>query len=195
MVLKYPTESCKLAKKMSYQEEIDYIVRFHPRNEFISKLALSLEGNSLILFTYVDKHGKVLFDNIKKQAGNRKVFFVFGGTEVQDRESIRAITEKETDAIIVASYGVYSTGINIKNLHNIIFSSPTKSKIRSLQSIGRGLRLGQDKLSATLYDIVDDLRSSSHDNFAIKHFEERANIYSGEKFPFKIYNFNLTQKE
>jgi superfamily II DNA or RNA helicase len=195
IVLKYPPQSCSVVKKMKYPEEIDYIVSFQPRNEFISKLTLSLEGNTLILFTYVDKHGKILFEKIKQMAGNRKVFFVFGGTDVQDREDIRAITEKETNAIIVASYGVYSTGINIKNLHNIIFSSPTKSKIRSLQSIGRGLRLAENKESATLYDIVDDLRSQSYDNFAIRHFEERIKIYSSEQFTFKIHNFNLTQKE
>jgi superfamily II DNA or RNA helicase len=195
IVLKYPEESCKLVQKYSYQEEVDYIVRYKPRNDFISNLALSLNGNSLILFTFVEKHGKILFEQIKNSAKDRKVFFVFGGTEVEEREAVRSITEKENDAIIIASYGVFSTGINIRNLHNIIFSSPTKSKIRSLQSIGRGLRLGDDKKSATLYDIVDDLRFKTNDNFAIKHFEERIKIYSEEKFTFKIYNIQLTQKE
>jgi superfamily II DNA or RNA helicase len=114
----------------------------------------------------------------------RKVFFIHGGVDALDREAVRAITEKETDAIIVASYGTFSTGINIRNLHNIVFASPTKSKIRTLQSIGRGLRLGENKDKAMLYDISDDLRYKTNVNFTLRHFEERVKMYSEEKFTF-----------
>ena len=188
LILKYPDQICELVKGMSYQEEIDFIVRYEPRNNFITNLTISLKGNTLILFTFVEKHGIILKQLIEEKANGRKVFFIHGGVDVDEREAVRAITEKETDAIIVASYGTMSTGTNIKNLHNVIFASPTKSKIRSLQSIGRVLRLGDNKKEAVLYDIADDLRSSDHINFALKHYEERVKIYSEEKFSFTTTN-------
>ena len=149
LALRYPDEICKDVVSMKYAEEMDYIVRYEKRNKFIRNLALSLKGNTLLLFQYVDKHGKVLHEDISDKAQEgRKVFFVSGSTDADTREDIRKITESETDAIIVASFGTFSTGINIRNLHNIIFASPTKSRIRNLQSIGRGLRLGDNKEQA-----------------------------------------------
>jgi len=128
----------------------------------------------------------------RKEANkNRKVFFVYGGVGADERESIRQITESETNAIIVASFGTFSTGINIKNLHNILFSSPTKSRIRNLQSIGRGLRVGDNKNKAVLYDIADDLRYKSKVNYTLEHFAERIKLYNEEQFEYKIYNINL----
>ena len=123
--------------------------------------------------------------------GDRKVFFVYGGTPVEDRENIRAIMEKESNAIVIASFGTFQRGINIKNLHNIIFASPSKSIIRILQSIGRGLRLFLGKDVATLYDISDDLRSGTYVNHTLKHFAIRLKIYSSEQFPFKTYNIKV----
>lgn len=191
LVLKYPEAICKHVRGMTYQEEIDFIVTHEERNKLIRDLAAGLKGNTLILYTFVEKHGKVLHDLFVNKKYNRKIFFVHGGTDVLDREEIRHITEKEKDAIIVASFGTFSTGINIKNLHNIIFASPTKSRIRSLQSIGRGLRLGDAKEQAVLYDLADDLRYKSNVNFALKHFEERIKMYSEEKFPIKTQKVDL----
>ena len=128
---------------------------------------------------------------IEAEAKDRKTFFVYGGTEVDDRESIRSITEKEKNTIIVASYGTFSTGINIRNLHNIIFASPSKSRVRNLQSIGRGLRLGENKEQATLFDISDDFRIGKFTNITLKHFIERVKIYDDEKFNYKFYNIEL----
>jgi len=184
IVLKYPEEVCKIVKGFAYPDEMNFIVGHEGRNNFIRDLAISLKGNSLILFTYVEKHGKILHDLLTEKANGRKIFFIHGGVEAEDREAVRHITEQENDAIIVASYGTFSTGVNIRNLHNIIFASPTKSKIRSLQSIGRGLRLGDNKTAATLYDIADDLRYGPYTNFTLKHYEERIKIYSEEKFVF-----------
>lgn len=184
LIMKYPETVCKAVRGLSYQEEIDFIVRNEARNNFIANLAISLKGNTLILFTFVEKHGIILKQLIDEKANGRKVFFIHGGVDVDEREAVRSITEKETDAIIVASYGTMSTGTNIRNLHNVIFASPTKSKIRSLQSIGRVLRLGNNKDKAVLYDIADDLRNGNELNFALKHYEERMKIYSEEKFPF-----------
>jgi superfamily II DNA or RNA helicase len=191
LILKYDEPICKQARDWDYQSEIDYIVKSKPRNEFIKNLVLSLKGNTLVLFQFVEKHGKELHALIKEHAKNRHVFFVFGGTDVEIRESVRAITEKEKDAIIVASYGTFSTGVNIRNLHNIVFASPSKSRIRNLQSIGRGLRLGDNKEEATLFDISDDFRIGKYTNYSLHHFVERVRIYDDEKFNYKFYNINL----
>ena len=191
LILKYAEEICKQARDWDYNTEIEYIVKNEARNDFIRNLALSLEGNTLILFQFVEKHGKDLHNNIKSNAGKRHVFFVFGGTDVEVRESVRAITEKENNAIIVASYGTFSTGVNIRNLHNIIFASPSKSRIRNLQSIGRGLRIGDNKTEAVLFDIADDFRVGKFTNYTLKHFIERVKIYDEEKFNYKYYNIEL----
>tara|TARA_R110000787_G_scaffold64825_8_gene146284 strand:- start:1350 stop:2837 length:1488 start_codon:yes stop_codon:yes gene_type:complete len=192
LVLKHKDEEKKLVSKMNYQDEIDYIVSHNRRNTFIRNLTISLNGNTLLLFQYVEKHGKILYDIISKKAEEgRKVFFVYGGTDADTRENIRAITENESNAIIIASYGTFSTGINIRNLHNIIFASPTKSRIRNLQSIGRGLRKGDAKDKAVLFDISDDLRHKTKINYTLNHFAERVKIYNSEEFEYKIYNINL----
>jgi superfamily II DNA or RNA helicase len=191
LLLKHQDSICQAAKNFSYQQEIEYLVLNEKRNQFITNLALSLNGNTLILYQYVDKHGRILHEMINKKADGRKVFFVSGEVDGDAREDIRRIVETETDAIIVASFGTFSTGINIRNLHNIIFASPSKSRVRNLQSIGRGLRKSETKDSAVLFDIADDLRHKKHDNFTLKHFAERIKIYSEEKFKFKIYKIEL----
>ena len=116
------------------------------------------------------------------------------GTDSEYREEVRKITETEKNAIIVASVGVFSTGINIRNLDNIIFSSPSKSRIRTLQSIGRVLRKGDNQSYATLYDIADDLSWKSHKNFALQHFLERIKLYNAEKFNYKMHNIDLPEE-
>ena len=171
---------------------MDYIVTHPKRNKFIRNLACDQHGNTLLLFQFVEKHGKVLYNIIKEKVGdNRKVFFVYGGVDGKDREEIRKITEKEKDAIIVASFGTFSTGINIRNLHNIIFASPTKSKIRNLQSIGRGLRKGDNKEEAVLFDIADDLSYKSYTNYTLKHFKERINQYNEQQFKYNMFHIRI----
>jgi superfamily II DNA or RNA helicase len=194
LVLKYPENLCKLVEDMDFQQEMDFIVTNEARSKFVTNLAMDLKGNTLILFQYIEKHGRILYnmilDKTKDQLG-RKIFFVCGETEAQDREAVRHITEEQNDAIIVASYGVFSTGVNIRRLHNIIFASPSKSKIRNLQSIGRGLRLGEDKEKATLYDISDDLRIGKYINYTMNHYAERIKIYHSEKFKISTYKVEL----
>ena len=191
LLLKHPDSVCQALKTSTYQQEIEYLVLNEARNNFISNLALSLDGNTLVLYQYVDKHGRILHEMINKKANGRKVFFVSGEVDGDAREEIRHIVEQEKDAIIVASFGTFSTGINIRNLHNIIFASPSKSRVRNLQSIGRGLRKSESKDSATLFDIADDLRYKKRDNYTLKHFAERIKIYAEEKFTFKIYKIEL----
>ncbi len=191
LVLKHDKEACHMLKDKTYQEEMDYLVSNEKRNKYIRNLALSLSGNTLLLFQYVEKHGEVLKELIDEKGENRKIFYIHGGVETDEREQVRAITEKSDNAIIVASFGTFSTGINIRNLHNIIFASPSKSRIRNLQSIGRGLRLKDDKSTATLYDIADDLSYNEKENYTLAHFRERINIYNEEDFEYEIHNVEL----
>ena len=192
LVLKYDDVTRKIVNKSTYQEEMDYIVKHEKRNRFIRNLAVNSEGNTLVLFQYVEKHGRVLFDMIKdKVHDKRKVFFIFGGTDTEAREEARKLMEHENDAIAIASFGVFSTGINIPSIENVIFASPSKSKIRNLQSIGRGLRLKEGKTHCNLYDISDDLQWKSWKNHTLGHFAERLKTYSEEKFSYKIVEVDL----
>jgi superfamily II DNA or RNA helicase len=192
LVLKYSPQTCKELHNAKYQDEMAYLVGNEKRNNFIKNLALTRKGNTLILFQMVDKHGRILYNMIKEEANKgRHIFFVHGGVDATEREEVRRITEKESDAIIIASYGTFSTGVNIKNLHNIIFASPSKSRVRNLQSIGRGLRKGDAKDKATLYDIADDFCHKSSCNHTLKHFAVRIKMYNEEEFDYKLYNIQL----
>ena len=191
LLLKYPEVERDSQKKSTYKEEIDFIVSHTKRNNFICNLALDQKGNTLILFNYVEKHGKVLMKLMENKSDKRDVFFIAGETDVEERESIRAITEKCKDAIIIASSGVLSTGVNIKNLQSLIFAHPYKAKIRNLQSIGRILRLDDKNNKAVLYDIVDDLHWKKRDNYGLKHWRERVKIYADEKFDYNFQQINI----
>jgi superfamily II DNA or RNA helicase len=192
ILLKYDDITRQGRKNNQYQDEMDFLVTHDRRNNFISNLAVKSKGNTLVLFQYVEKHGRVLLDLInQKVREGRKVFFVYGGTETTDREAIRHITEDESDAIIIASFGTFSTGINIPSIENVIFASPSKSKIRNLQSIGRGLRLKDGKTECNLYDIADDLSWKSWKNHTLHHFAERIKTYSEEKFDYKLVEVKI----
>tara|TARA_B100001250_G_scaffold414468_1_gene453059 strand:- start:5969 stop:7429 length:1461 start_codon:yes stop_codon:yes gene_type:complete len=173
----------------TYQEEIDWIICHQKRNAFIRNLALSLEGNTLVLYNRVEDHGQPLYRLIKEKADeNRYVFFISGQVDTMEREEIRKIVDKQKNGIIVASLGTFSTGINIRNLHNIIFASPSKSQIRVLQSIGRGLRKSENGKATELYDIIDNINGR---NFAVLHGEERLKIYKKESFKVKSHKVKL----
>ena len=188
ILLKHPPQEFE-----TYEDEIQYLINHDRRNKFITNLALDLKGNTLILFSRVETHGQVLYDMINSD-DDRKVFFVHGGVDVKDRELTRSITEREKNAIIVASYGTFSTGINIKNLHNVIFASPSKSRIRNLQSIGRVLRKGSHKFKATLYDIADDCSNDLNRNYTLNHLIERIKIYNEENFNYDLVKVLLKEK-
>ena len=177
----------------AFEEEVQFIIGHEKRNNFIKNLALDLKGNTLILYSRVESHGEVIFNMINNSVTGRKVFFVHGGVDAEHREDIRSITEKEDNAIIVASYGTFSTGINIKNLHNVVFASPSKSRVRNLQSIGRVLRKGNNKTKATLYDIADDTTYGSRKNYTLNHLIERVKIYNEENFNYEIIPIKMRQ--
>ena len=187
IILKHPPQKFDV-----YNDEIEYLISHEQRNKFITNLTLDLKGNTLVLYSRVEAHGAVLYEKINNSKHTRrKVFFVHGGVDAEQRELIREITEEENNAIIVASYGTFSTGINIKNLHNVIFASPSKSRVRNLQSIGRILRKSTNKVKATLYDISDDCTYNSRKNYTLNHFIERIKIYNEENFNYEIVTVQL----
>ena len=188
LLLKHPPQ-----KFETYEDEIQYLISHEQRNNFIRNLSLDLKGNTLVLFSRVEAHGAVLYDKINNnKRDDRKVFFVHGGVDAEERELVREITEREKDAIIVASYGTFSTGINIKNLHNVIFASPSKSRIRNLQSIGRVLRKGKGQSKrSTLYDISDEIIYKSRRNYTLNHLIERIKTYNEENFNYEIITIQL----
>ena len=187
LLLKHPPN-----KFETFEDEVQYIIGHKKRNRLIRNLALDLKGNTLILFARVEAHGEPLYDMINNNSvEQRHIFFVHGGVPTEDREEVREITEQQNDAIIIASYGTFSTGINIKNLHNVIFASPSKSRIRNLQSIGRVLRKGNNKTKATLYDIADDISYKSRRNYTLNHLIERIKVYNEENFNYDIVNIPL----
>ena len=190
LVLKHPPQ-----KFDTYQDEIQYLIEHEQRTKFITNLTLDLKGNTLVLFSRVEAHGAVLYEKINtNKDSDRKVFFIHGGVDAEERELVREITETENNAIIVASYGTFSTGINIRSLHNVVFASPSKSRIRNLQSIGRVLRKSTNKVKAILYDIADDCTHNSRRNYTLYHFIERIKIYNEENFNYEIITIQLKGK-
>jgi len=146
LLLKHPDVFCKALKGMDYREELQQIIANTARNKFITNLALATKGNTLILYRYVEQHGKILYEMIsEKAADGRPIYFIHGGVKIEERDRIRLILETDENAIIVATESLMSTGINIPSLENLIFACPTKSAIRVRQGIGRTLRLKEGK--------------------------------------------------
>jgi superfamily II DNA or RNA helicase len=189
ITIDYPDEFKKLwhsrKVKLTYQEEISFINQYEKRNSFIAKLAVSLKGNTIVMFRHHEQ-GKVLFELIK-QLTNRNVYYYSGEESGEEREKLRELIEHEQDACIVGSIGAISTGINIIRLSNLIFASPSKSRIKVIQSIGRILR--KCETIATLYDISDDIRYGSKKNYAYLHFIERLRMFVSEKFKYSMSNY------
>jgi superfamily II DNA or RNA helicase len=193
MVMKYDTETCKASRNFTYHEEIDFIVSHVGRNRFIAKLASSFPGNTLVLFQRIEKHGHLLRDIFEEYAPNR-VYYIDGKSDSDARDNVRKLMESNNNIIGLASRGIFSVGTNIKNLHNGIVAHPTKSRIITLQSLGRGLRKGNNKDQINWYDFSDDLRYKSHINHTLTHFIERIKIYNEEKLPYKVYRIELEKK-
>ena len=195
IVLEHPEWVRKLRKKKflkEYSEEMDFVVRLQKRNEFLRDLCMSLDKNTLMLFQFVEKHGAVLYEMMKDYP---KLHYLHGGVKGSDRNDARLEVEEQDGAKILASFGVFSTGTNIKNLHNLIFASGWKSRVLNLQSIGRVLRLFGDGKEAVIYDVADDMsyrtKTSKNRNHGMKHLEERLNIYNEEGFDYRINKIRL----
>jgi len=184
--LDYPNEDRKKCSKFDYKEEIDFLVNHEKRNKLIAKMASTLPGNTLVVFHRLEQ-GENLYKLLET---NKQTYYVAGETNKNEREATRQMAETN-DVIIVASLGVFSTGINIRNLHNLIFAHPTKSKIKVLQSIGRILRKNENKNTALVFDIIDDLKHGQRNNFAMRHADERFKQYTDEQFEYKINTVKL----
>ena len=181
-----------IQKEKRFHAEKEFIINNEKRNLFIRNLVWSLKDqNNLILFELVEKHGKILEPLLRREG--RVLHFIYGNTPGEERERIRQLIENDPEKKhdVLASYGVFSTGVNLKRLDNLILASGSKSEIRILQSIGRTLRKGNGADNATLYDIADDISHGSYVNYTLEHFKKRIEIYSTEQFPFRIYNVDL----
>ena len=175
----------------TYNDEIEFIGLMEERNRFVSNLARDLRGNVLVLFTRVEGQGLPLYE-LTKSKTSRPVHIIYGDVKVDVREQVRTLCETSDDNIIFGSYGTMSTGINIKNLHHVVFASPSKSRIRVLQSIGRGLRKAKGKESVLLYDIADDFRKNGgRENFTLRHLAERIKFYCEENFTYRMTTLTL----
>ena len=161
-----------------YEEEIQFLQNSEFRNNLITKIVNGVDKNTLIM---VDRiiHGEILLLTLTKNT-KKKVYFVHGDIEIEERENIRRLMEEEDDIICVAISKIFSTGINIKNLHNIVFASIGKAKIKIIQSIGRSLRKHASKKRATIFDIGDNLR------YGNAHLAERIELYNEEQIPYSI---------
>lgn len=191
LVAKYSERIRAALHKTNYQDEIKFIESYKPRNDLIIKLTNGLKGNTIILCSHVENHGKVLFNRIKNELKDRPVFFVSASVSIDDRENIRKIMSDNDNAIVVGSYQCLSTGVNVPSLTNLIFSSPTKSDSRLRQSIGRILRAHHSKTIANVFDIVDDLRIEGHENYLWKHFIERITTYNEQKFTTQLKKISI----
>ena len=190
LILHYPEEYCKAQHKMDFAEEREYVLNLENRQNYINNLILSLKGNTMVLFQLVEKHGKILYDDIKRLAKDRPVYFVYGGVNADIREEIRSLLGTHDDAILIASYGTLSRGYNAPSIQNVIFASPYKSKIKVLQSIGRGLRLYKGTV-CTVLDIIDNLTYKNDQNYFLQHSIKRIKLYIMEKLKYKIYQIKL----
>ncbi len=182
----------------AYNEELDYIHNIEERNEFICNMIRhSCKGNTMVLFTKKTKHGIPLKEIIEQKFKNeKKIIYIDGGVSTEERNMMRKKVDHEDDIILVSSYGTFSTGISIKNIHNIVFASSYKSKVKVLQSIGRGLRKMDGKESVTIYDLVDDcsLRMKNYpiySNTALKQYKEREKIYDEKGLNYKTIDYKF----
>lgn len=162
----------------NYVKEVDFIINSDFRNKLISKIADKCDNNVLILVDRL-QHGENLVKYITS-ISSKKVHYIKGEVESVEREQVKAIMEKNADVICIAISSIFSTGINIKNLHYIIFAAGGKAKVRIIQSIGRGLRLHESKDKLVIYDIFDDLR------YGRKHYTKRVALYEKEKITYKV---------
>ena len=159
-----------------YEEEITWLHTNEYRNSVISKLVSRLETNTLIL---VDRivHGEHLLQYLQTNT-NKQIYFIQGSVELEERENMRKLMEETSGIVCIAISKIFSTGISIKNLHNIVFAAIGKARIKIIQSIGRSLRLHHTKQMATIFDVADVCLT-----YGQKHFEERARLYTSESIP------------
>lgn len=186
-----PTRSIFFDTCKDFAQEVQFLVQNQARNKNILHLTSALKGNILVLFNSIE-HGEFLYRIFKEKFKDRPVYLIHGKIDADERERIRHAIESDDNAIAVCSYGTFSTGVNVKKLHHLIYAGPLgKSMIRLLQSIGRGLRVHDSKSIVTIWDLVDDLTYRKRKNFGLKHLMDRINIYDSVGFEYQIITRNV----
>jgi superfamily II DNA or RNA helicase len=166
----------------AYEKELEFLTNNSRRNEIITNLALKVKNNTIIMVDRIE-HGILIEELLKNKSENdRPVYFIRGSMEMEEREKIRSLMEDRSDVIVVAISKIFSTGINIPNLHNIIFASAGKAKIKIMQSIGRALRLHPTKEMANIFDIADNTK------YGRRHLNDRIVLYTTEKYNYEKTN-------
>jgi superfamily II DNA or RNA helicase len=165
-----------------YEEEITWLQTNKFRNDIITKLVNKQNKNTLIMVDRI-AHGEELLRVLQANT-TKEVHFVHGAVEIEEREMIRKLMEEQDNVACIAISKIFSTGINIKNLHNIIFAAIGKARIKIIQSIGRSLRKHASKKRATIFDIWDNLR------YGNKHILERLALYDREQIPYSVTELN-----
>ena len=171
-----------------YRKEIEFLIHSDFRNSAISKICSNLKNNCLVMVDYIE-HGQLIYDKIIQNIPSRQVYYIKGDVEIEERERVRQLMENHNDVIIIAISKIFSTGINIKNLHYIIFAGGGKAKIKIIQSIGRGLRLHNGKKDLIIIDIMDQL------TYGIKHGEHRKTLYNEEEIKYSISTIKEKEKK
>lgn len=191
LLLQHPEHMRKALKGSEYKDEISHLVDYSPRNAFIKNLTLTMTGVTVVMFTFITRHAKPFYQKLLAECGDRPVYFLDGSSSVEYRNEIKDKLATDVNPILITSYQLYSTGINVPTIRNIILAAPTRSKIRILQTIGRGLRLHESKTQFNLYDIADDLSYKSYKNSTLLQLIERVRIYNVQKFDYKIFKIPL----
>ena len=158
-----------------YINEIRFLIVNEFRNGVIKHLCNKFDNNSLVLVDLID-HGQAIYDTIVKDT-TKEVYFIRGEVEVDERKRVQELMEKQSNICVIAISKIFSTGINIKNLHYLIFAGGGKAKVKIVQSIGRGLRLHEDKKELIIFDIADNLK------YGMSHYQKRKQLYAQEKIP------------
>jgi superfamily II DNA or RNA helicase len=167
---------------ISNKARLNYIV------DFINKTS----KNSLVLFQSVkDEYGRNIWNGIRETNATKEAFYVDGDTNEQLREEYKSRMETGENKVLIATYGTFSTGISINNLHNIFLVESYKSEVLIKQSLGRGMRKMEGKEKVNIIDFVDDFSTAGYKNYLMKHSEARISIYRNENFDYKIFRITL----
>ena len=171
--------------------EKNVVLQSRARFNFIMNLVSKMSKNTLVLFSNVkDQHGKRMYDWLRENT-HKTCFYVDGSVSKEHRDFYKKEMESGDNKILIASFTTFSTGISIKNIHNIVFTESYKSEIIVKQSIGRGMRQLEGKNSFNIIDIVDDLSYQKHSNFLYKHGKARLEFYKQYSTDIKIHRVKI----
>jgi len=186
------TNSNNIEGNEIYNIERKLVVESKKRLNYVVDFIRRGSKNSLVLFQSVkDEYGKQIWNLIREKSSDKEVFYVDGDTSENLREEYKARMSSGENKVLVATYGTFSTGISINNIHNIFLVESYKSEILIKQSLGRGMRKMDGKDKVNVIDFVDDFSTGKYQNYLLKHSKERIEIYKKEFFEYKIYNVKL----